>query len=166
MGRSFGDMMAHLRSYNPWRRDRDTEDVQECRTTAGLLSEALLIDAFTGLQNQRALEEREQHRAVFLEIDIRGLWHINKAHGTPVGDWVIGQVVDRLWPRWPNAYHLFADKFIVEFDDEADAQQFATGLCTQLQALQFYRQTDTRRECILNGIGLWYGIGRDRKSAD
>lgn len=166
MTRSFSAMIERLQHYDPRRRDDDGNAPDDNRITSGLLSEALLIDDFTGLQNRRAFDDREVHKAVFLEIDIQSLWNINKQYGREAGDWVMGKVVDHLWSRWAHAYRLFADKFIVEFDDEADARQYAIWLCAQLHKLRLYRQSGAFQVCIIDGVRIWYGIGRDVRSAD
>lgn len=166
MSPSFSEMMERIKKYDPRRRDVEGDELTEYEITRGLLSEALLIDEFTGLQNRQAFEDRVVHRAVFLEIDIQSLWNINKQYGREVGDWVMGKVVDYLWRHWAHAYRLFADKFIVEFDDEADARQFVTGLCTHLKKVRLYKGSGSERTCIIEGAGIWYGIGHDVHNAD
>lgn len=166
MSPSFSEFMERLKRYDPRRRGVDDDRQSVGDTTSDLLSEALLIDAFTGLQNRRAFDDREVHRAIFLEIDIQSLWNINKQYGREAGDWVMSQVVDYLWRHWAHTYRLFADKFIVEFDDEADARQFVTGLCAHLKKVRLYRGSGLQRTCIIEGVGIWYGIGHDVHNAD
>lgn len=166
MSTSFTDFMHHLKTFDSRLRSTDHQDSRSIEVMRNLVKEEFLIDGFTGLQNRRAFEDCETHRAVFLEIDIRSLWTINKKYGRDVGDWVMGRVVDHIWLRWKNAYRLFADKFIVEFDDECEAKQFAMSLCADLKRIRLYRQVDGGKVTIIDGIQIWYGIGRDVTSAD
>lgn len=130
-----------------------------------LVWEELCLDEFSGLPNRRSYKDAE-HRAITVMIDVRQLWDINRQQGRHVGDWALSRVVDAIRRHADTAYHLFADKYVAEFDHLYDAVDFVGRIERDLDGCRLSQVS--RNPTMVSGdrIRCWFGVGLTRSAAE